>query len=252
MGSLHPFLDHDGPIAFAHRGGASAHPENTERAFRHAVELGFTHLETDVHVTADGVAIAFHDESLDRVTDREGVIAELPWSEVRRARVSGTDEIMRLDDLLDAFPDTRINLDPKNDAAVAPLAAALRATDAVERVCVCSFSDDRTERVRAIVGDALCVGAGPRKIAALVLRGLRLPMPVRGIDVAQVPLRHGRVPIVRRGFVDAVHRLGIHVHVWTIDERAEMERLLDLGVDGLMTDRPETLRDVFADRGLWR
>jgi len=251
MGSPHPFLDNDGPIAFAHRGGAGVHPENTERAFRHAVELGFTHLETDVHVTADGVAIAFHDESLDRVTDREGTIAELPWSEVRRARVSGTDEIMRLDDLLAAFPDTRINLDPKHDAAVEPLAAALRATDAVERVCVCSFDDERTERVRSIVGPELCVGAGPRTITALVLRSLRLPVRVPAVHVAQVPLKHGRVPIVRRGFVNAAHRLGIQVHVWTIDERAEMERLLDLGVDGLMTDRPETLRDVFAERGLW-
>ncbi len=252
MGSLHPFLDHDGPIAFAHRGGASVHPENTERAFRHAVGLGFTHLETDVHVTADGVAIAFHDESLDRVTDREGTVADLPWSEVRRARVSGTDEIMRLDDLLAAFPDTRVNLDPKHDAAVEPLADALRATDAVERVCVCSFDDARTEQVRSIVGRDLCVGAGPRTIAALVLRSFRLPARVQQVHVAQVPLKHGRVPIVRRGFVDAAHRLGIHVHVWTIDERSEMERLLDLGVDGLMTDRPETLRDVFADRGLWR
>ena len=252
MGSRHPFLDHDGPIAFAHRGGASVHPENTERAFRHAVDLGYTHLETDVHVTADGVAIAFHDESLDRVTDREGVIAELPWSEVRRARVAGTDEIMRLDDLLAAFPDTRINLDPKHDAAVGPLAEALQATGAVERVCVCSFSDERTEHVRAIVGDTLCVGAGPRTITALVLRSLRLPAQVADVHVAQVPLKHGRVPIVRKGFVKAAHRRGIEVHVWTIDERAEMERLLDMGVDGLMTDQPEVLRDVLVDRGLWR
>lgn len=248
---LHPFLDHDGPIAFAHRGGASEFPENTERAFRHAVNLGFTHVETDVHVTADGVAVAFHDDSLDRVTDQRGRIADLPWSEVRRARVAGTDEIIRLDDLLAAFPDTRINLDPKHDAAVEPVAAVIRSTDAIDRVCVGSFSDRRTEQIRALVGDRLCVGAGPRRTAALMMRGLRIPVPVGPIDVAQVPVRHGRVTVVRRTFVEAAHRLGLHVHVWTIDDPQEMERLLDLGVDGVMTDRPEVLRDVFRRRGHW-
>ncbi len=248
---LHPFLDHDGPIGFAHRGGAGEFPENTERAFRHAVGLGFTHIETDVHVTADGVAIAFHDDALDRVTDRAGLIAELPWSEVRRAKVAGTDEILRLDDLLASFPDTRINLDPKHDAAVDPLARALRATDAIERVCIGSFSDRRIERVRAVLGDRLCVSAGTRRTAALFLRSLGIPVPVRRIHAAQVPVAFGPVPLVRRAFVEAVHRLGLHVHVWTIDDPVEMERLLDLGVDGLMTDRPEVLRDVFIRRGLW-
>ena len=97
----HPYLDVDGPIAFAHRGGAEEFPENTLRAFRHAVELGYTHVETDVHATADGVAVAFHDDALDRVTDSRGVVGELEWSEVRRARGAGTDPILRLDDLLE-------------------------------------------------------------------------------------------------------------------------------------------------------
>ena len=249
--SVHPFLDHGGPIAFAHRGGAESHPENTERAFRHAVELGFTHVETDVHVTADGVAIAFHDSVLDRVTDRRGVIAELPWSEVRRARVNGTEEILRLDELFDAFPDTHVNLDPKHDAAVRPLADAVRSAGAVDRVCVGSFSDRRIDQVRALLGESLCVSAGPRRTAALVARGARMPLPVRGVHAAQVPVSYGRVPVVRRRFVETAHRLGIHVHVWTVDDPDEMERLLDLGVDGIMTDRPAVLRDVFVRRGLW-
>lgn len=251
MPGIHPFLDHGGPIAFAHRGGAEAHPENTERAFRHAVELGYTHIETDVHVTRDGVAIAFHDERLDRVTDRDGVIAELTWAEVRAARVAGTDEILRLDELFEAFPDTYINLDPKHEAAVAPLATTILRTGAVERVCVGSFSDRRIDRVRRLVGDRLAISAGPRRITALLARSYRLPIPLRGVVAAQVPVRAGRVEIVTPRFLHAAHRRGLHVHVWTVNDAAEMERLLDLGVDGIMTDRPESLRDVFRARGLW-
>ena len=112
-----PYLDHPGPLPFAHRGGASEWPENTMPAFQHAVALGYRYLETDVHATADGVLVAFHDDVLDRVTDRTGVIAALPWSDVRRARVAG-EPIPLLDDLLGTWPEVRVNIDPKQDAAV--------------------------------------------------------------------------------------------------------------------------------------
>ncbi len=249
----HPYLEVDGPIAFAHRGGAEELPENTLRAFRHAVELGYTHVETDVHATADGVAVAFHDDALDRVTDSRGVVGELAWSEVRRARVAGTDPILRLDELLEELPDTRINIDPKSDAAVGPLVDVLRRAGAVDRVCVCSFSDRRTQRVRDRIGDSLCVGAGPRGIARLLAASARLPTP-GSLDyhAAQVPVRSKGLTIVRPATVAAAHRHGIAVHVWTIDEPAEMHRLLDMGVDGVMTDRPAVLRQVMIDRGHWR
>jgi len=247
----HPYLENDGPLGFAHRGGASVHPENTERAFRHAVRLGFTHLETDVHVTRDKVAVAFHDDVLDRVTDRQGAVADLDWAEVRRARVDGTDEICRLDDLLTGFPETRFNLDPKHDAAIEPLADVLRRTDSVERVCVTSFSGRRTRRVKAEVGPRLCTGAGPVQVIANLGAGWRLPALIRGVEVFQVPVRVGRVAVVTRRFVQAAHRRRLHVHVWTIDDAAEIARLLDLGVDGVMTDEPEVLRSVYRSRGHW-
>ena len=160
------------------------------RAFRHAVDLGYTHVETDVHATADGVAVAFHDDSLDRVTDGRGVVGDLSWSQVRRALVAGTDPILRLDELLEALPDTRINIDPKSDAAVGPLVEVLRRTGAVERVCVCSFSDRRTRQVRDAIGAALCVGAGPRGIARLLAASAHLPGPASfDFHAAQVPVR---------------------------------------------------------------
>src|SRR6186713_1400748 len=113
-----PYLEHDGPIAFAHRGGAGDYPENTMPAFANAVSLGYRYLETDVHATVDAVLVAFHDDDLSRTCGRPGRISKLPWSEVRAARVNGTEPIPLLTDLFDAFPDARINIDCKSDAAV--------------------------------------------------------------------------------------------------------------------------------------
>jgi glycerophosphoryl diester phosphodiesterase len=250
--AAYPFLDWPGPIPFAHRGGASEVPENTMPAFEHAVRLGYRYLETDVHVTADGELLAFHDDRLDRVTDAVGVIAELPWATVRQARVDGREPIPRFEELLDAFPDVRVNVDPKHDAAVEPLAEALRRTGAVERVCVGAFSDRRLDRLRSLVGAHLCTSMGPRQVARLIAASRRLP-GVGGLRApcAQVPTHQGRMPLVTERFVATAHRLGIQVHVWTIDDRVEMERLLDLGVDGIMTDRPQVLKDLLVERGDW-
>ena len=250
--AAHPFLDWPGPLAFAHRGGASEAPENTMPAFEHAVRLGYRYLETDAHVTADGKLIAFHDDRLDRVTDRTGVIGELPWSEVSRAKVDGREPIPLLEDLLTAWPDVRVNIDPKHDAAAEPLAEAIVRTGTVDRVCVAAFSDRRIDKVRSLVGPALCTGMGPRQIAQLVAASRGMPGGKRlRSPCAQVPPHQGRLPLVTERFVAAAHRLGVQVHVWTIDDREEMARLLDLGVDGVMTDRPNVLKELLVERGEW-
>jgi len=250
--AAHPFLDWPGPLAFAHRGGASEAPENTMPAFAHAVGLGYRYLETDVHVTADGVLVAFHDDRLDRVTDRTGVIGELPWSEVQHARVDGREPIPLLEDLLGAWPQVRVNIDPKHDAAAEPLAEVILRTGATDRVCVAAFSDRRTERVKARVGPALCTGMGPRQVAQLVAASRGMPGGKRlRAPCAQVPPHQGRLPLVTERFVTTAHRLGVQVHVWTIDDREEMARLLDLGVDGIMTDRPNVLKELLVERGEW-
>ena len=252
VNAAYPFLHWPGPIPFAHRGGASEVPENTMPAFEHAVRLGYRFLETDAHVTADGVLIAFHDDRLDRVTDRTGVIAELPWSEVKQARVGGREPIPLLEDLLTAWPDVRVNIDPKHDGAAEPLAAAIVRTQTVDRVCVGAFSDRRIAVVRSLVGPGLCTSMGPREVAQLVAASRGLPGGSRlRSPCAQVPANQGRIPLVTPRFVATAHRLGVQVHVWTIDDAAEMTRLLDLGVDGIMTDRPQVLKDVLTDRSAW-
>jgi glycerophosphoryl diester phosphodiesterase len=215
------------------------------------VGLGYRYLETDVHVTSDGVLVAFHDDRLDRVTDRAGIIADLPWSQVRLARVGGTEPVPLLSDILEEFPDARINIDPKHDAAVQPLVHVIRSLAAVDRVCIGSFSDVRIAQSRALLGPRLCTSLGPRSTARLAAasRGLGRPRYLAG--AAQVPTTVRGRELVGRRFIDAAHRCGLQVHVWTIDEAAEMSRLLDLGVDGLMTDRAELLRDVLRSRGQW-
>jgi glycerophosphoryl diester phosphodiesterase len=242
-----PFLDWPGPLAFAHRGGASEAPENTLPAFERAVELGYTYLETDVHVTSDGVLVAFHDTDLSRTCGRPGIITELPWAEVSTARVAGREPIPLMEDLLSAFPEARFNIDCKSNAAVSALVSMIKRTNSRSRVCLSAFDDRRLIRLRNALGPRVCTGLGPAQVAALRVLG----RTAGAGGAAQVPVRQGRVTLVDERFVGGAHRRGIQVHVWTIDDAAEMRRLLDMGVDGLMTDRPIVLRDVLIDRGEW-
>jgi len=249
------FLDGTRPIAIAHRGGTEAAPENSLDAFRNAWRLGFRYLETDVHLTVDGTLVAFHDDRLDRVTDRVGAVAERSAAEVASARIHGTHPIPTLDELLEEFPDARFNIDAKHDEAAEALVPALRRHGALGRVCVGGFSDSRLRRLRAQAGPELCTSAGPREIAAEVARsrlgGDRGGSGVPAYRCLQVPVRHRNVEVVTERLVERAHRRGLQVHVWTIDEPGEMHRLLDLGVDGVMTDLPTVLRTVLERRGEW-
>ena len=261
----HPFLDVPTPVAIAHRGGAEEAPENTIEAFGAAVALGYRYLETDVHVTRDGVVVAFHDRCLDGVTDRSGAIAALGVAEVEAAdagfrfspdggrsfpfRARGV-RVPRLEALLLRWPHARVNIDPKDDVCVEPLVALLDRLDAWDRVNVGSFSDRRLRRVRALSRGRACTSMGPGAVAVARAASPSGRMPRQGADCIQVPITVGPVRIVTAGFVRAAHRAGLHVHVWTVNEPATMHELLDLGVDGVMTDRPRVLRDVLADRGL--
>jgi glycerophosphoryl diester phosphodiesterase len=244
------FLDHPTPIAFAHRGGASHFPENSWRAFEHAVGLGYAYLETDTHATADGVLVAFHDKTLDRVTDRTGAIAAMRASEIKAARIAGTDPIPLLEELVGAWPDVRFNIDVKDAPAAAPVAAMLRRTAAWDRVCITSFSASRLRATRRLLDRPVCMATSPVGVAALRSglpgRVLSRAFARRSARCAQIPFGMATAPLIGRA-----HDAGLAVHVWTVNDAATMSSVLDAGADGIMTDQTVLLRDVLVARGQW-
>lgn len=256
----YPYLDDGRPVlALAHRGGA-LHPdllglENTEVAFAHALQLGYVYLETDVHATKDGVLVAFHDTHLDRVTDMVGAVGDLTWSEVSRARIGGRASVPRMEDLLEAFPHARFNIDLKSDGAVEPLVQVLERCRAWHRVMVGSFSPRRLAEFRRASGGRVPTSAHPFEVVAyrLLPTGWLARWVTRGRPAAlQVPHRRGPLRVVTPGFVRRAHAAGLHVHVWTVNEVREMKELLDRGVDGLVTDRTDTLKELLIEQGLWK
>ncbi len=227
--------------------------ENSLSAFRRAAREGYHYLETDVHATSDGVVVVHHDPLLDRTTDSSGAVAALPWRTVSKAKIGGREPVARLEELLEELPDALLNIDVKAEGAIDPLLETLRRTNSFHRVCVASFSEGRLARVRKRAGDALLTSMGIRAIARL-WASARLPGVLRGTRyqrIAQVPVRHGRLTVVDRRLITTARQRGIEVHVWTVDEPAQMHELLDLGVDGLMTDRPDVLKSVLTERGGW-
>jgi glycerophosphoryl diester phosphodiesterase len=245
--------------AYAHRGGATYEPnlyrENSMHAFKEAVALGYRYLETDVHATRDGVLLAFHDRVLDRVTDHNGAIADLSYAQISEARIHGIDPIPQLSELLAEFPDARFNIDAKSPAAVALLAETIADFDAYDRVCVCSFGIRRVYELRRRLGWRVPSAASALEIAAnrflpWMTWALDTPAPVLQMPIS-VPILGGELTVLTSALVDAAHRVGKKVQIWTVDDSETMERLIDAGVDGIFTDRVDTLKDVLIRRGLW-
>jgi glycerophosphoryl diester phosphodiesterase len=250
-------------VAMAHRGGAP-HPdlsgtENTLHAFRDAVDLGYRYLETDVHATSDGVLLALHDETLDRVTDQVGVVADLTAEEVALARIAEVHAVPTMSELLEEFPQCRFNIDLKSDSAVVPLVELLDRTAAHDRVCIGSFSRGRLRTFRRLTEGRVATAGTPTEVSGVKFSPVR---PGLRAGVMQVPWRDRRrgLAVATPGFVRRAHRCGVHVHVWTgaptskwvsIDDADSMHRLLDMGVDGLIVDRTDVLKDVLISRGQW-
>jgi glycerophosphoryl diester phosphodiesterase len=240
----------------AHRGFSLHGLENTMTAFAAAVDLGMTHVETDVHATRDGVVVAFHDTVLDRVSDGRGAIADLTWADLRTIRVGGAEVVPRLADLLGAWTHLRVNIDVKDWPAVTPVADVLESADALERVCIASFDDRRTDAVKQLLGPRLATSLGRRgalrwwlAATAGLPTGRRLARATADGAVAiQVPATAGPLPVVTRRSIALAHRLGLQVHVWTVNDATQMHHLLDLGADGLISDRADTLREVLTAR----
>ncbi|MHA7304341.1 glycerophosphodiester phosphodiesterase [Arthrobacter sp. TMN-49] len=249
MDSLHP-------VAIAHRGFSRDGLENSLTAFKAALDLGYSYVETDVNTTADGVTVVFHDPTLDRVTDHDGAIAQLPYSVVSQARIGGREPIATLAELVAALPTALFNIDVKDQGSVVPLAELIEEWGLHDRVCLASFSGKRRRQVLARLSRPLANSPGKWHLASYFLLSPWLPSPLtrflmRGVDVLQIPRRHGNFELVTAATVRRAHRLGLKVHVWTIDDPEQMHHLFELGVDGIMSDRADLLAEVMRQRGYW-
>ncbi|RJN32302.1 glycerophosphodiester phosphodiesterase [Nesterenkonia natronophila] len=260
---------HRAPLAFAHRGADPAR-ENTMGAFHRAVALGFRYLEIDVRTSSDGRLVIFHDETLERVTNGAGRLSDHTWDQLSRLRVTSSVEadptdttspgaaepLVLFEEALVAFPDTHFNVDLKDKEAAAHFAEIVDRLGAHHRVLATSFKDSRRHHLNHLLAQPVATSGGWTSVALMVLLGplggfRRISRRIARIDCVQVPIRHTRIPIVRPKFVRRCHRAGLQVHVWVVDDPVEMHRLLDIGVDGIMTDDAEALAGVMRQRSVW-
>jgi glycerophosphoryl diester phosphodiesterase len=249
---MKPYLTHEYPLRFAHRGSRILWPENTMAAFQGAVDLGYRYLELDVHVSSDGAIVVFHDDRLDRLTDGSGKVWDWTWDELRALDAAynfdpvgghplrGTGIRMPLlEELALTYPEALLNIDLKQRGIEEPVAALIERLGAEDRVLIGSFRDWRIGVFRRLTRGRVAVSAGPREVARAVA-ACRLHLPIGGsADALQIPRR-----IVSDRFVRTAHAAGKHVHVWTVNEPAQMRSLLEIGVDGIITDRPDLLNEV--------
>lgn len=248
-----PYFAPERPRVLAHRGLAVDAPENSLLAFAHAVAIGVQHIETDVHVSADGRSIVAHDPDLSRVAGHAARVDELTVAQLARIDLGDGQYPPTLAEALDAFPETRFNIDLKTQGAVEPTVAAIRDARAHDRVLLTSFSEKRRRAALRLLPEVATSASGPRFAGALLSASLGLTPAVRaslrGIHAVQIPARALGLDTVSRARLRAYRRAGVEVHVWTVNDEPEMRRLLALGVDGLVTDRADLAMEVVRSLG---
>ena len=210
-------------------------------AFAAAVDAGADYIETDVHASSDGIAVVSHDPTLLRTAGRDVAVESLTWRELDLVDLGDDQTVPRLQDVLEAFPDTRFNIDMKSDSAVEPTVRAVRAAGAMERVLLTSFDERRRRRAAGLLPGVATSGSRRTVVLAILasLVGSKLLMryAMRHVVALQVPLRQGPIKVLTPRMIDLIHALGKEVHVWTINDPKLMVRLLSAGVDGLVSDR---------------
>lgn len=252
------------PVAIAHRGSRVLWPENTMVSFAGAMGLGYRHLETDLHITSDGVLVCFHDDTVDRTTDGRGRVEDLSLTQVKGLDAGYRHQtrhgfpfrgkgitVPTLEEVMASSPDVSVIVDLKSAGLAGPLVEMIEALEIHDRLIVGSFSDRRLAEFRGLTNGRVATSTGPRAARAFVVAS-RIGFGVNGpASALQLPTHRSGVRVVNRRLVDRAHRLGMQIHVWTVNTRSEMTRLLDMGVDGIITDRPDLLRTIMEERGEW-
>lgn len=242
----------EAPIILAHRGGSLEYPENSRTAFEAMQDAGFRYIETDAQVTSDGVAVIFHDPHLERTSDGTGELSSYTWEQLQQMRVGDGRPLMRVDEALRDFPETIFNIDIKAEGALEPVLNAIEQTGAQGRVCLASFNSARLKRARQAmpsvatsIGNAEAVGLYMRAQLPRLVRSL---LPAFGakyggsVQAAQLPLTFKGIFVITPKLIKAAHESGLAVHAWTVNDVETASRLIDWGIDGIVTDCPQAMR----------
>jgi len=237
-------------IGFVHRGGADETTENTIPAFQYALDLGFKYIETDVQATKDGRIVIFHDHDLSRMSLRKEKVADLNFDEIQQIELNGGGRIPLLEETLITFPEAFFNIDVKTNDAVKGTADIILEHANPDNICIASFSSQRLKELRHLLGRNFISSTSQSEVIHLLLSSLGLSFKKSIGNCVQVPPSQWGIPIVTPRFIKHMHALDKKVHVWTIDDKEEMQRLYDLGVDGIMTDKPSVLKEFLESKNL--
>ena len=243
--SLHPYLNTPGVAISAHRGGSMEAPENTLESFKYSLELGCAYIETDVQLSSDGIPYIFHDDDLNRLLGKNVTFNSLHSSEIQNLKLFESFNIPTLETALTTFPDALFQIDLKTDEVAIPAMKIIENLDAFDRVCIASFSSKRLANVNEIY-PRVCLSMGPREILKLLLSSFGLYKKKVPGNCLQIPIYQYGIKLVTKRFVKYVQSIGLKIHVWTINDVNEMQQLISLGVDGIITDRPKELKKLLS------
>ncbi len=242
------YLNYNGLAVMAHRGGSLEAPENTIESFKYAIEIGSDIIETDIQLSSDGVPYIFHDDDLKRIPGIEKNFNDLLASEIDELNIFGDFKIPTLEETLKQFPDTKFQIDFKTDEVVDPAIEIINKLPHVKKnLCIASFSSQRLQKIKSKLSD-VTYSMGPHEVLKLLLKSFGIYRGEVGGDCLQIPIYRYGIKIVTKRFVDFCKRENIKISVWTINSTEEMDYLIDLDVDGIITDKPKALINLLASR----
>ena len=243
--SIHPYLDVPGVAISAHRGGSIEAPENTIESFEYSIELGSSYIETDVQLSSNGIPYIFHDNDLKRLFGKNIIFNSLHSDEIDELILFDKYKIPTLESTLQKFPDTLFQIDVKTDEVVLPTMEVIKKTNSTDKVCIASFSSKRLQQVHKLYPE-ICLSMGPFEVMKLLLASFGLYRRKVPGNCLQIPIYQYGIKLVTKRFINYIHSIGLKIHVWTINDEDTMQKLIDLGVDGIITDRPKTLKYLLS------